>query len=53
MKKYKSQLTEMAQIGKIKDLIIQVYTDHNPPHFHIIKKGEFEVKIAINDMERL
>lgn len=31
-------LFEIAKVGEIDDLIIQVYTDHNPPHFHVIKR---------------
>jgi hypothetical protein len=51
MKKYKSQLQEMAFIGKDKDLIVQVYSDHNPPHFHVTKKDEYEVKLTIKNLK--
>ena len=44
-------LFEMAKVGEIDDLIIQVYTDHNPPHFHVIKKDAFEVRISIKTVD--
>jgi hypothetical protein len=54
LKKYQEQkLIEMAQIGRIKDLIVRVYTDHVPPHFHVLKKDEFEVRILIKTLEVL
>jgi len=53
MKKYKSifeekeKLIEMALVGKTKDLEIQVYTDHEPMHFHLVKKEKYEARIKI------
>ena len=53
MKKYKSifeekeKLIEMALVGKTKDLEIQVYTDHEPIHFHLVKKNKYEARIKI------
>lgn len=44
------RLIEMASIGNIGQLKIVVYTDHNPPHFHVIKNNEFEVKIDIKSL---
>jgi hypothetical protein len=51
MKRYKHQLQEMAQIGKINDLVVQVYNDHNPIHFHVIKKDKYEVRISIKSLK--
>jgi len=53
MKKFQQKLEEMASIGKIKGLEIQVYTDHNPPHFHVVKKDEYEIKISIKGLKIL
>jgi hypothetical protein len=53
MKKYKSileekeKLIEMALVGKTKDLEIQVYTDHEPMHFHLVKKEKYQARIKI------
>lgn len=43
--KRKFKLQEMAHVGNINQLSIDVYTDHEPIHFHVTKKDEFEVKI--------
>lgn len=51
--KEKNKLIEMAQVDQINDLVIQVYTDHNPPHFHVIKKDKFDVRISIENAEVL
>ena len=50
MKPYEKQsFKEMAYAGTVKGLVIEVWTDHNPPHFHVIKKESFNVRIAINN----
>ena len=49
----KEKLIEMVFVGKDKDLSIQVYTDHNPPHFHVVKKDAYEVKITIKNFKIL
>jgi hypothetical protein len=52
VKRYE-RLQEMAKVGIVNDLTIEVYTDHNPPHFHVTKKDKFEVRIDINTLEIL
>ena len=47
---YKKRFVEMAKVGSIKGLDIQVYTDHKPEHFHIIKKDCFELKVNIKTL---
>ena len=47
----KQPLQEMVTVGVMDDFTILVYTDHNPPHFHLLKKGEFEAKINIETLE--
>lgn len=53
MKRYKpifeeeQKLIEKALVGKTKDLEIQVYTDHEPMHFHLVKKDKYEARIKI------
>ena len=47
----KFKLEEMAHAGNVGQLSIDVYTDHNPPHFHVTKKDEFEVKISIKNFK--
>ncbi len=42
-------LIEMANIDTIDQLKINVYTDHLPIHYHVIKKDEFEVRIKLSD----
>jgi hypothetical protein len=49
----KEKLIEMALIGKPNGLIVQVYTDHNPPHFHVVKKDNYEVCISIKNQKIL
>jgi len=44
------KLIEMATIGSLNDLTIQVYTDHLPKHFHVVKKDKFEVRLSIKDL---
>jgi len=51
--KEKKLLKEMAYIGNVGQLEIQVYTDHNPPHFHVVKKDEFEVTINIKTLKTI
>lgn len=51
--KEKNSLTEMATIGRISELTITVYTDHGPPHFHVIKKDGYEVRIRIDNFKIL
>jgi major membrane immunogen (membrane-anchored lipoprotein) len=49
MKKYVelTKLIEMAQVGEVDGLILQIYTDHEEPYFHAIKKDKFDVRILI------
>ncbi len=47
----KQPLKEMATVGTMDDFTILVYNDHNPPHFHLLKNGEFEAKINIETLE--
>jgi len=47
---YKRKFIEMANVGSVKGLNIQVYTDHKPEHFHIIKKDNFELKVKIKTL---
>lgn len=49
----KRKLIEMANIGTINDLTVQVYTDHLPKHFHVVKKDKFEVRLSIKDLSIL
>ena len=35
------KLTEMAYIDTVKGMKIEVYTDRDPPHFHVTKKDEW------------
>jgi hypothetical protein len=42
---------EMAYVGSVSELSIDVYTDHTPSHFHVLKKDWFEVKISITSQE--
>ena len=53
MKKYKStiKLYEMAYLGNVGQLRIEVHTDHEPKHFHIIKKDNFDVRISIKNLK--
>jgi hypothetical protein len=52
MKIYEKQsFKEMAYAGTVKGLLIEVWTDHNPPHFHATKNDSFNVRIAINNDE--
>lgn len=59
MKKYiftrepKTKLTEMAKVGTIGDLSIQVYTDHEPIHFHLIKTDKYEARIDVRSLKVL
>jgi hypothetical protein len=50
LKKYQP-LMEMAKVGIINDLTIEVYTDHNPPHFHVTKKDKFEARMDIKTLD--
>ena len=43
----KERIVEMAKVGRVGQLLIEVFTDHNPPHFHVIKKGQYNVRILI------
>ena len=53
MKRYKpifeekQKLIEMALVGKTKGLEIQIYTDHEPMHFHLVKKDKYQARIKI------
>jgi hypothetical protein len=47
----KEKFFEMAKVGSIKDLEIQVYTDHKPIHFHVIKKDYFDVRVSIDTLK--
>ena len=42
----------MPTIGTIDGIKIQVFADHNPPHFHAVI-GEFEVLVSISTLEVL
>ncbi len=55
MKKYedKVKLQEMAYIDTVKGMKIEVYTDHNPPHFHVTKIDNFEVRLSIKNIKVL
>jgi len=44
---------EMAFAGRVDDLIVNVFTDHLPTHFHILKKDHYEVRIGIDDLKIL
>lgn len=53
MKRYKpifddkQKLIEMALVGNTKGLEIRVYTNHEPMHFHLIKKDKYEARMKI------
>ena len=47
----KEKLIEMATIGTVGQMKIIVWTDHNPPHFHVEKKDEYEVRISIETLK--
>jgi len=47
----KEKLIEMATIGKVGQMKIIVWTDHNPPHFHVEKKDEYEARISIKTLK--
>lgn len=47
------QFFEIASIGIIKDLKIEVYTDHSPIHFHVTKKDSYEVRIDFKTLKIL
>lgn len=51
MKIYERLFKEMAYAGTVNKLRIEVWTDHNPPHFHAVKKDSFDVRISINDVK--
>lgn len=55
MRKRYERLFEMAKIGKVKGMDIQVYKgkEHNPPHLHAIKKDEFDVRITFKNKKVL
>ena len=42
------KLEEMATIGYVGELKIEIFNDHNPPHFHVTKKDCYEVRISID-----
>jgi len=46
-------LKEMAHVGDVGQLSVDVYTDHEPLHFHVLKKDAFEVKIELNTLNIL
>lgn len=40
----------LKRIGKIRNIEIHIYpNDHDPPHFHVKCRGQFEVKVSIVD----
>ena len=45
------RLTEMATLGTVGQMTVIVWTDHNPPHFHIEKTGEYDVRISIESLK--
>lgn len=49
-KNYQPLFEEMARVGQVDDLIIDVYTDHTPAHFHVTKKDRYEVRIDIETL---
>lgn len=51
--KEKEKLIEMATMGKVGQMKIIVWTDHNPPHFHVEKIGEYDAKIDIKTLKIL
>lgn len=50
-KEKKQALEEMAYVGTVDGIDIHVYTDHEPEHFHAIKKDEFEARISTDTLE--
>jgi hypothetical protein len=42
----------MPTIGTVDGVKVQVFADHNPPHFHAVI-GEFEVLVSISTFEVL
>ena len=50
---FKKLLKEMATIGTVGQMKVVVWTDHNPPHFHVTKLGEYEVRITIKNLKIL
>lgn len=44
---------EMAHIGEVDEMRIDVYTDHQPPHFHVLKKDNFELQMTIKGLKIL
>jgi len=53
MKERYEKFFEMVKVGQINGLIIEVYTDHDPAHFHVTKKDKFEVRLNLKNMEIL
>ena len=47
----KKLIKEMARIGVFGQYKVEVYEDHNPPHFHFTKKDCFEVTMTIEDLD--
>jgi len=47
----KSNLKEMALIGTVGQMKVIIWTDHNPPHFHVEKKDEYEARLSIDTIE--
>jgi hypothetical protein len=46
--KQSNKLIEMAKAGESSTLVYQIYTDHDPPHFHVLKKnGSYEARILL------
>jgi hypothetical protein len=43
----------MPELSRFLGIVVYMYfNDHNPPHFHV-EYGEYEVSIAINNLEML
>jgi hypothetical protein len=51
--KKKQKLVEMASAVRFGQFEIQVYNDHAPMHFHLIKKDCYEARINVKTLELL
>lgn len=48
---FKKYITEMANAGSVDGMKIDIYTDHGEPHFHILKKNYFELRMSIKNQQ--
>ena len=53
MKERYQKFFEMATVGRFEDFNVQVYTDHEPIHFHILKKDQYEVRMQLSPLKVL